>query len=254
MRGKDLDLEESLGEEVLGLEITDDLNQQVNADLGNIVGETESLDDLLAINGSGVVVEELLVEVGGEGRVSDTVLLAEIRPGLQVLVVSNISDGLHGDGSSDGRLDGAHEVGLDAEHGSDKLVDRSLISVAGVSQVEDSLVLSLGGNQEDSLNNVTNVNGVQTQGLVPEALHSLIDLLVDGTHDETGGDSRLVARAIDDSGADNVVLDTRSSNLLLGLQGSLGQSGPGLDLGLLVGRFLYSIQRERIQKRNVECQ
>lgn len=208
--------------------------------MGNIIDEAERLDDLLSINGGGVVVEELLVEVGGEGRIGDVVLLAEVRPGLQVLIVGNISDSLHGDRGSDGGLDGTHKVGLDAEHGGNKLVDGSLISIAGIAQVEDGLVVSLGGNQEDGLDNVTDVNSVQTQRLVPKALHSLIELLVDSSHDETGGDSRLVARTVDDGGADNVVLDTRGSDLLFGLQGSLGQSGPGLDLSLLIGRFLDS--------------
>lgn len=222
------------------LKVLDDLNQSFLRDLGNVVDETEGLDDLLAINGGGVVVEELLVEIRGEGRVDNLVLLAEVRPGLQMLVVSDVSDGLHGKRSGNARLDRSHEVSLDAEHCSDELVDRALIGIARVCQVEDGLVFRLGSNQEERLDHIAHVDRVQTKALVPKALHRLLELLVDCSHDQTGRNTSLVAGAVHNRGANDVVLHSGGGYLLLGLQRGLGERSPRLELRLLIGWLLHS--------------
>jgi len=248
-------LEESLGEELLCLEVGDNLVQEVDGDLGDVVDESEVLDDLLSVEGGGVVVEELLVEVRGEGRVDDAVLLAEIRPGLQVLLVGDISDGLHGQRGGERGLDGTHEVGLNAEERGDELVHGTLISIAGIAQVVNLLLGGLGGNEVQSLHHITDVHGVQAKTLVPKALHRLVELLVHSAHDQTGGNTSLVTRTIDDRGANNVVRHTRGNNLLLSLQRSLRQRSPGLQLGILLRRFLFmakrgSVMRTRMRPKN----
>lgn len=238
-------LEDASGEDLLLFEVADDLTEEINSDSGMIVGEAET-SDLGAIDGVGVVVEEFFVEIRSERRIRNAVFLEEIRPGLQVVIVSSISDHLDGDGGDDAGLDGAHKVVLDAEELGDHARDRSLVAIAAIRQVVHFLFGRLGGHSVERLDDVTHVHSVQAETLIPEHFHLLVQLLIDGAHDQTRSHTLLVARAIDNSGTHNVVGHTRSSNSLLSAQRSLRQGGPGLDLRTFIRRLLYSTIRPSI--------
>jgi len=129
-------LSNSLGEIVLGLEVTDDFSQELGSHLWVVILEAKS-DNLLSVNIEGSIVQQFFVEVGGQRSVLNLVVLAKLRPGLQVLVVLNkaskqylarsrevwkltltysgFSDSLHGNGGSQLGLEGSNVGGLNSE-------------------------------------------------------------------------------------------------------------------------------------------
>lgn len=90
-----------------------------------IVVHVPSRLDLAAINGERVIVQQLLVQVGRQGRVGDAVSLAKLGPGLEVLVVDLLSDVLHVE-LGHVRHDGAQEASLDVEELLKEIVDGTL--------------------------------------------------------------------------------------------------------------------------------
>jgi len=89
--------------------------------------------------------------------------------------------------------------------------------VAFVGKVKDVTAVSLGGQEPEGLNDIANVDSVDAELLVPQELHTLSELLVDGATDDTGGNSLGVSRSVDNGGADNDVVKSVS-----GLDGFLG--------------------------------
>lgn len=82
-------------EEVLLHVVVLDLADEGLGDDGGLVGESSSLEGG-SVDVCGVVGEEFGVEVGGEGSVGDVGVLAEVGPGLEVLVVDVLSGLLQG--------------------------------------------------------------------------------------------------------------------------------------------------------------
>lgn len=77
-------------EEVLLDVVVLDLADEGLGDDGSLISEASSLDGG-SVDVCGVVGEEFGVEVGGEGSVGDVGVLAEVGPGLEVLVVDVLS-------------------------------------------------------------------------------------------------------------------------------------------------------------------
>ena len=124
------------------------------------------------------------------------------------------------------------------------------------------------------------MDSVDAELLGPEEVHVLVELLVDGTDDDTRGcqkkkkkkkeqckktcfspalkkptDAGIVAGAIDDGGADDNVVEVGDLlDLLLGLLLVLGDGGPGLLLRVLVAGFLHFVfLRPQAAKRRIPC-
>lgn len=96
------------------------------------IGGVPSRLDLAAINRERVIVQQLLIQVGGQGRVGDAVSLAKLRPGLKMLVIDLLSHSLHVQLSHVGNHR-AEEAGLDSEDALQKIVDGALACCPDVS-------------------------------------------------------------------------------------------------------------------------
>jgi len=143
-------------------EVLDDLNEVLLLHLGDLVGEAEGLGDLGAIDGKRVVVEELLVQVRGEGGVGDALGLAELRPRLKVLVVDVFRDRVqiqHGKVGDDRAL----VAGLDAEDVAKEASDGLLVGVASVGEVVDLTLFPLLSDEPEGADHITHMHGVDFQ-------------------------------------------------------------------------------------------
>jgi len=224
-------------EEVLLDVVVLDLADEGLSDDGGLVGESSSLDGG-SVDVCGVVGEEFGVEVWGKGGVGDVGVLAEVGPWLEVLVVdvlSGLLQGFAGNGGHD--LSGVG--GADAKDSLEDGVERVLGGVTLVADVPGGSDRDVEGDVPDGAGDIADVDGVETEATIPEELHLLAEVLVDGTDDDAGSNSGTVTRTVDNGGTKDDKGETLDvAKGLLSLELVAGKTGPGVKLGGLLGGFL----------------
>ena len=156
-----------------------------------------------------LIIQQLLVDVGGKRGKVDLGLLEHISPGLEMLLVNLSADSLHVDLLDGLGLHPSEERVLDTEERSDVLGDGLLCGVTRVSQVVNLARLSVVLQVPESASDIVNVNGVQLQLSVPQKLHLLIVVLVDSTNDQTGHNVVEAARAVHEARTDDDVVESK---------------------------------------------
>lgn len=228
-------------EEVLVSVVLELVSDEVRGHLGGLILEASGLNGA-AINGEGIVVEELGVEVGGEGGDGDASGVAHLTPGLEMLVVDILDDGLEAHGLGHCADEGAVEAGLDGEELLEDLVDLLLGGVVLVREVEERGRLDGGGAVPHGAHDISDVDGVVAEVAGPQEFHLLVEVLVHSGADDAGCDALDVAGAVHGRGTqDDEGKPCHGLEALLGLEVGLGLHGPGLELGVLLGRLLAGV-------------
>ena len=160
------------------------------------------------INVQVLVIQELLVNVGGEGGEIDLGFLEHVRPGLEMLLVNVCANSLHVHLLDSLGLHPSEERVLNTEERSNVLGDGLLCGVTRVSQVVDFTGFSVILQVPESAGNIVDVDGVQLQLSVPQKLHLLVVVLVDGTDDQTGHDVVEARRTVDEARTDDDVVES----------------------------------------------
>ena len=155
-----------------------------------------------------LIIQQLLVDVGGEGGKIDLGLLEHVGPRLEMLLVNFCTHSLHVDLLDGLGLHPPEERVLDTEERGNVLGDGLLCGVTRVSQVVNVTGLSVVLQVPESTGDVVDMDGVQLQFSVPQKLHFLIVVLVDSTDDQTGHNVVEAARAVHEARTDNDVVES----------------------------------------------
>jgi len=135
----------------------------------------------------------------------------------------------------------AIEASGDAKDGLEDLVDLLLVGVVLIGKVVKSAGRNIDSAVPHGSSNITHVNGAETEIAGPHELHLLLQVLVNGSADETGGNAAHVTRAVHGGRTkDDKRKASDTLKITLGLKVSLGEHGPGVDLVTLLGRLLAS--------------
>jgi len=214
-----------------------DLTKKILRDIRILIFETSGLD-CSTIDGEGVVVKKLGIEVRSKRSAGNTGSSAHLTPWLKVLIISLLNEALEVKTSSiaDKRT---IETSGDAKDGLEDLVDLLLIGIVLISKVVKSASRNIDSAVPHGSGNITHVNSAKTKITRPHELHLLLQVLVNSSADETRSNTTHITRAINSRRTKN---DKRKSSespkVSLSLKVSLGKHGPWLSLVTLLGRLL----------------
>ena len=142
-----------------------------------------------SIDCEGSVLNELRVDVRGERGGSNSALLAEVGPRLEVLLVGSLCDLLQSHNLSSLGHECSIEASFDGEELLNDLVDASLVGIALICKVEDGSTLHLHSCQPDGFAHILHVDSVHCEVCGPEILLLLSQGFVNCPNDDARSQS-----------------------------------------------------------------